>query len=270
MGSFNLIDASGDFSTLLLFVGLGAIGLCIGSFLNVCIYRLPLGQSVSFPGSRCTSCGKAIRWFDNIPVISYLVLGGKCRSCQASVSPRYVLVEILTGVVFASHALFFGPGVWLVARLVLAAILIALFFIDLEHQLLPDALTLPGIAVGVSASVFAPPGIASSLIGAALGAAILLLIRWLWKRATGVDGMGLGDVKMLAMIGAFLGWQNVWLVLFAASLAGAITGVTIAVAGRGSMKSKLPFGTFLAVAALFASFWGDRLIAWYVGLITLR
>lgn len=257
-------------SGVFLFVLLGALGLCIGSFLNVCIYRMPRSESIAFPGSRCTSCGAAIHWYDNVPVVSYLVLGGKCRACRAPVSARYVLVEIFTGIVFASHAFFFEPGVWLAARLALAAILIALFFIDLEHQLLPDALTLPGIAVGVVASFFAPPGIASSVIGAALGAAILLAIRWLWKRATGVDGMGLGDVKMLAMIGAFLGWQNVWLVLFFASLTGAIIGVGIAVAGRGSMKSKLPFGTFLAVAALFASFCGDRLIAWYVGLITVQ
>ncbi len=255
---------------LLLRAALFLFGLCIGSFLNVCIYRLPRGESVAFPGSRCPSCGKAIHWYDNIPVVSYLALGGKCRACRAPVSSRYALVEILTGVVFAAHAWYFDPGVLLGVRLMFAAILIALFFIDLEHQLLPDALTLPGIAIGIIASVFVQPGWQASLIGAALGAAILLLIRWLWKRATGVDGMGLGDVKMLAMIGAVLGWQAVWLVLFVASLTGAITGVAIAAAGRGSMKSKLPFGTFLAVAALFASLWGDRLIAWYVGLITLQ
>lgn len=249
---------------------LGMLGLCIGSFLNVCIYRMPRSESISFPGSHCTSCGAAIRWYDNVPVVSYLALGGQCRACHAHVSSRYVLVELLTGVLFAAHAWFFEPGVLLGARLVLCAILIALFFIDLEHQLLPDALTLPGVAVGIIASAFGAPGVFSSLLGAALGAAILLLIRWLWKRATGVDGMGLGDVKMLAMIGAFLGWQQVWLVLFAASLAGAITGIAIAAARRGSMKSKLPFGTFLAVATLFASLWGGRLVAWYVGLITLQ
>jgi leader peptidase (prepilin peptidase)/N-methyltransferase len=267
VSSINLVDVTLDVG---LFLVLGALGLCIGSFLNVCIHRMPRGESISFPGSRCGSCGTPIRWYDNVPFVSYLVLGGKCRACKAHVSSRYVLVELLTGFVFASHAFFFEPGVLLAARLIFAAMLIALFFIDLEHQLLPDALTLPGIAVGVAASCFAPPGWQASLIGAALGAAILLAVRWLWKRATGVDGMGLGDVKMLAMIGAFLGWQQIWLVLFAASLAGAITGVSIAAARRGSMKTRLPFGTFLAAAALFASFWGDRLIAWYVGLITLQ
>lgn len=252
------------------FVMLGGLGLCIGSFLNVCIYRLPRRESVVSPGSRCTTCGTTIKWHDNVPVLSYVLLGGKCRACRAPVSPRYALVEILTGVIFASHAFFFEPGVLLAARLTLAAILIALFFIDLEHQLLPDALTLPGIAVGIIASLFAQPGGPASLLGAGVGATILLAIRWLWKRATGVDGMGLGDVKMLAMIGAFLGWQQVWLVLFVSSVAGALVGVAMAAARRGSMKTKLPFGTFLALAALFGSFWGDRIIAWYVGLITLQ
>lgn len=263
-------DTSIAIPHLVIVVGLFLLGLCIGSFLNVCIHRLPRGESVAFPGSRCPKCGTAIHWYDNIPVLSWLVLGGRCRACRAPVSSRYVWVELLTGVTFAAHAFFFDPGVLLGVRLVFAAILIALFFIDLEHQLLPDALTLPGIAIGIAASVFVQPGWEASLIGAALGAGILLVIRWLWKRATGVDGMGLGDVKMLAMIGAVLGWQPVWLVLFVASLAGAITGVAIASVGRGSMKSKLPFGTFLAVAALFASLWGDRLIAWYVGLITVQ
>lgn len=260
--------------TLMTAVALGAVGLSIGSFLNVCIYRMPRGESVVSPGSRCTRCGVAIRWYDNVPVVSYIVLSGACRACHAPVSARYVLVEVLTGVVFAAHAFVFEPGVLLAARLTLAAILIALFFIDLEHQLLPDLLTLPGLGIALVASVFAPPGLQASVVGALLGAGILWAIRWGWKRATGVHGMGLGDVKMLAMIGAFLGWQAVWLVLFFASVAGAIVGVTIAVAGGGSVKTrmqiKLPFGTFLAVAALVASCWGDRLIAWYVGLITVQ
>lgn len=247
-----------------------ALGLCIGSFLNVCIYRLPRGESVVSPGSRCGACGVPIRWFDNLPVLSYLILGGKCRACGAPYSARYLIVELLTAAIFALNAYVFGPEPLLAVRLVLGAMLIALFFIDLEHQLLVDAITLPGIVIGVAASAFVGPGLVSSLAGAALGAAILLAIRWVWKRATGVDGMGLGDVKMLAMIGAFLGWEQVWLVLFVASLTGAVVGVTIAAMGRGSMKTRLPFGTFLAVAALVASCWGEPVIAWYVGLITLQ
>ena len=252
-------------------IALAAVfGLLIGSFLNVCIHRLPRGESVVSPGSHCPACGAAIRWFDNLPVLSYLILGGKCRACGAQFSARYLIVELVTAVVFAVSAAVFEPGPLLAVRLVFAAMLVALFFIDLEHQLLPDAITLPGVVIGVAASAWAGPGLLSSAAGAALGAGTLLAIRWGWKRITGIDGMGLGDVKMLAMVGAFLGWQQVWLVLFLASLTGAVVGVSIAVTGRGSMKSRLPFGTFLAVAALIASAWGEHVISWYVGLITLQ
>lgn len=247
-----------------------AFGLCIGSFLNVCIHRLPRGESVVSPGSRCASCGAAVRWFDNLPVVSYLMLGGKCRACGAAYSARYLIVEVITALAFFVTATAFEPGPLLAVRLIFAAMLVALFFIDLEHQLLPDAITWPGIVIGLVAGVWLPPGLMASAIGAAMGATILLAIRWGWKRATGVDGMGLGDVKMLAMIGAFLGWESVWLVLFVASLTGAIVGVSMAAAGSGSMKSRLPFGTFLAVAAFVASAWGQPIIDWYVGLITVQ
>lgn len=245
-------------------------GLCIGSFLNVCIHRLPRRESVVSPGSHCPQCGTAIRWFDNLPVVSYIALGGKCRQCRAPYSMRYLVVEVITAVAFAVVAAVYEPSLLLAVRLIFTAMLVALFFIDLEHQLLPDAITFPGIALGIAASAFAGPGLVPSLAGAALGAGILLAIRWVWKRSTGVDGMGLGDVKMLAMIGAVLGWQQVWLVLFVASLTGAIVGVALAARGRGSMKTRLPFGTFLAVAAFLASCWGEPVINWYVGLITLR
>jgi leader peptidase (prepilin peptidase)/N-methyltransferase len=254
----------------LLAVVLGLFGLCIGSFLNVCIHRLPRRESVVTPGSRCPQCGTAIRWYDNLPVISYLVLGGRCRACGKGYSSRYMWVELITGVVFAAHALVFDAGPLLAVRLVLAAMLIALFAIDLEHQILPDAITFPGIATGLIASVWLPPGLLASAIGAAMGAAILLGIRWAWKRMTGVDAMGLGDVKMLAMVGAFLGWQQVWLVLFLSSLTGAAAGIAITMSRRGSMQTKLPFGTFIAVATLIASLWGDAIVSWYVGLVTYQ
>jgi leader peptidase (prepilin peptidase)/N-methyltransferase len=155
----------------------------------------------------------------------------------------------------------------LASRLVLTALLIALFVTDLETQRLPDALTLPGIAAGLAFSTVLPPGIQSSAIGAALGAGLLLGIRWLWWVIKRVDAMGLGDVKMLAMVGAFLGWEQVWLVLLFASLTGAIVGIALTASGGRSMQSRLPFGTFLAVAALFASMFGQPLLEWYVGLL---
>jgi len=249
---------------------LAAFGLIIGSLLNVCIVRLPQGRSIAFPGSHCPKCGDAIAWYDNVPVLSYLVLGGRCRKCQAPISLRYPLVELVTAAAFVGQGLAVGDD-WplLGSRLLLTAALVVLFGTDLEVQRLPNVITMPGIVVGILLSVWLPPGPGDSLIGAALGAAILGVIRWGWKRATGVEGMGLGDVKMLAMVGAFLGWQQVWLVLFLASLAGAVVGVAAMSAGRRSRQARLPFGTFLAIAAFVASIAGPDIVAWYVGLYSV-
>jgi leader peptidase (prepilin peptidase)/N-methyltransferase len=244
---------------------LGLFGLMIGSFLNVCISRLPRGESVIVPGSHCPVCRAAIRWYDNVPVVSYVMLGGHCRSCQTSIAIRYPLIELATAAAFVVQGLAFGGDPALVVqRLVFTALIIALFGTDLETRRLPNVLTLPGVVVGLALSVWVPPGIASSAIGAALGAGILLAIRWVWKRFSGVEAMGLGDVKMVAMIGAFLGWQQVWLVLLLASFAGALAGIALTISGARSMQSRLPFGTFLAAAAFAASVMGERLIAWYV------
>jgi len=247
---------------------IGIFGLMIGSFLNVCIGRLPAGESVVSPGSRCPSCRTAIRWYDNIPVVSYLVLGGKCRACKTRISIRYPIVEIVTALAFMLQAIVIGDQPWLLAvRLTLTAILIVLFGTDLDTQRLPNPLTYGGLVIGLVASVWLPPGIVNSLIGAALGAGLLLAVRWLWHVWRGVDAMGLGDVKMLAMIGAFLGWRQVWVVLFLGSVSGAIVGIALT-AGRGrSMQMKLPFGTFLALGAFAASLVGEPLMAWYLGLM---
>jgi leader peptidase (prepilin peptidase)/N-methyltransferase len=242
-----------------------AFGLIVGSFLNVCIGRLPAGESVAFPGSRCPYCRTPIRWYDNLPVISYLFLGGRCRQCKARISLRYPLIEATTCLAFVLQGLAVGEDVLaLSARLVFTAALIVMFGTDLETQRLPDAVTIPTIVAGLIFSVWLPPGVTSSVAGAALGAGVLLFVRWAWKAGTGTDGMGLGDVKMLAAIGAFLGWQHVWLVLFLASLSGAMLGIVLAGTGRQRMKSRLPFGTFLAVGAFVSSLAGDRLITWYL------
>jgi leader peptidase (prepilin peptidase)/N-methyltransferase len=240
-------------------------GLMIGSFLNVCIGRIPAGESIVSPGSRCPACRTPIAWYDNIPILGYILLGARCRRCHAVISARYPLIEGVTAIAFVLQALVIGDDIpLLVSRLILTALLIVLFGTDLDTQRLPDVLTLPGLALGILSSCFLPPGIIDSLIGAALGAGILLLIRWLWKRLKGVDGMGLGDVKMLAMIGAFLGWKQIWIVLFLSSFAGAIIGLSLSLARGRSMQSRLPFGTFLALAAYAASLWGDRLLNWYL------
>jgi leader peptidase (prepilin peptidase)/N-methyltransferase len=242
-------------------------GLMLGSFFNVCIARLPQGESVVSPPSHCPKCQAPIQWYDNIPVVSYLVLGAKCRACRAPISIRYPIVEIVTALAFvAQAAMFLDQPVLLASRLVFTSMLIILFGTDYDTQRLPNVITLPGIVVGVIFSVFAPPGIVASLIGAAVGAGILQLVRWLWKRWRGVDGMGFGDVKMLAAIGAFLGWRQVWVVLFLASFTGAIVGIALSL-GRGrSMQTRLPFGTFLALAAYAASLIGERLLDWYLTL----
>ena len=244
----------------------GVFGLMLGSFFNVCIARLPRYESVVSPPSHCPKCNAPIQWYDNIPVVSYLVLGAKCRACRAPISIRYPLVELTTAVAFVLQAVAFpNDPVLLASRLVLTGMLIVLFGTDYDTQRLPNVITLPGIVVGVIFSFFAPPGIVASLVGAALGAGILLAVRWIWRKLKGVEAMGLGDVKMLAMIGAFLGWREVWVVLFLASLTGAIIGVALTTRPGRSMQSRLPFGTFLAMAAYVASIVGERLLSWYLG-----
>lgn len=246
----------------------GVFGLMIGSFLNVCIARLPAGGSLVSPASTCPSCGRLIAWRDNIPVVSYLLLRGRCRQCATPISVRYPLVEAATAVLFVVQALVeptVGPA--LAARLVFTALLVALAVTDLETFRLPNALTLGGLAVGLGFSLIVPPGWFDALLGAALGAGVLLAIRWTWWRATGTDAMGLGDVKMLAMIGAFLGWAPIFLVLLLSTFAGALIGILVTLTGRGSMRTKLPFGVFLAIAALVASLVGEPLLDWYLGLL---
>jgi leader peptidase (prepilin peptidase)/N-methyltransferase len=246
----------------------GVLGLMIGSFLNVCIARLPAGESVVTPGSRCPSCRASIPWFDNVPVLSYLRLGGRCRTCRAAISPRYLAVELLTGLVFALQVwLLPEPGVQLASRLVFTALLVALAGTDLETYRLPNPLTLGGLVAGLAFSLTTDPGPVAAVTGALVGAAVLLAIRWGWRRATGTDGMGLGDVKMLAMVGAFLGPAQVGVVLFLSTLVGALVGVVFTVVGRGGMRSRLPFGVFLALSAFVASLVGHRLLEWYLGLM---
>jgi leader peptidase (prepilin peptidase)/N-methyltransferase len=245
----------------------GALGLCIGSFLNVVIYRLPIGQSIVTPPSRCRKCGYQLQWYDNVPVLSWLLLRGRCRKCGVSVSIQYPIVELVTGALFVLVIWMTPPGPLLATRLILVCILIALFGIDLEHQILPNVITLPGIAIGLLLSLIAPPGWKDALLGALLGAGVLYAIAgayYLWRRE---EGMGMGDVKMLAMIGAFLGWQAVLVTLVLSSFAGAVIGLALMAAERGNMKFALPFGTFLAIGAVVAMLAGEPLVAWYAGFL---
>ena len=241
------------------------IGLCVGSFLNVVIYRLPLGQSLVSPGSRCTKCGYQLRWYDNVPVLSWALLGGRCRQCRTAISIQYPVVEIVTGLLFVLVAWLTPVGPLLFSRLILVAILVALFGIDLEHQILPNTITLPGIVIGLMFSAIAPPGWKDALLGTLLGAGVLYGIAAAYYAVRREEGLGMGDVKMLAMIGAFLGWQAVLVTLVLSSFSGAFIGMALIAAQRGGMKLALPFGTFLAVGAVAAMLVGEPLIAWYAG-----
>ena len=249
-------------------LGLTALlGLIVGSFLNVCIHRLPRGESLVSPGSRCPQCLRAVAWFDNVPVLSWLMLSGKCRQCGAPISIQYPIVEIVTAVVAVLIVMLTPPGPLLASRLILGGILIVLFLIDLEHQILPNVITLPGIVVGFLFSFIAEPFPTSSLIGIVLGGGVLYAIAAGYYAIRKEEGMGMGDVKMLAMIGAFLGWPAVVLTLILSSFSGAIIGLAMIAFTRADGRYALPFGTFLALAALIAMLGGEPILNWYLGRI---
>jgi leader peptidase (prepilin peptidase) / N-methyltransferase len=240
-------------------------GAMIGSFLNVCIYRIPKGRSIVWPGSACGSCGHALAWFENIPVVSYLVLRGRCRACQSPISFRYPFVEMLTAAMFAGGWWLYGPSLLLVSMLLFGCALIVLFAIDLEYQLLPNVITIPGIFVGFAFSFINPPGWLASLIGISVGGGVLWAIAEGYYLIRREEGLGMGDVKMLAMIGAFIGWKLTLVTLMMASFAGSIVGVLLIMSRRGGMKYALPFGTFLALGAALAATVGPGVLNWYLG-----
>jgi len=243
-----------------------AFGAIVGSFLNVCIHRLPRGKSIVWPASACPACGRELSWFENIPLVSYTVLRGRCRSCRAPISARYPVVELATALLFAACAWAYGPTLLFVSRVLFGSALIVLFAIDLEHHLLPNVVTLPGIIVGFVFSLFLPPGWLDSLIGLVVGGGGLFLIAEGYYRLRHEEGLGMGDVKMLAMIGAFLGWKLTIVTLMMASFAGSIIGLLLIATRRGDMKYALPFGTFLALGAAVAGTVGPRILDWYLGL----
>jgi leader peptidase (prepilin peptidase)/N-methyltransferase len=262
-------------------------GLLIGSFLNVVIYRLPRDQSIVFPNSRCPSCEKAIKFYDNIPVLSYAILGGRCRSCRIRISPIYPGVELLVACLYLFAYLRDGRTLALPGDLLFISLIVPLVFIDLEHQLLLDVITYPGIVLMLLMRMLNPDlviaslpegqfglanspewvlSLAGSVLGAIAGGGSLWLVREIYFRLRKVEGMGLGDVKMMLMVGVYLGWQLTVLTIFLASLLGSLIGVTLMIARGRTMKMKIPFGVFLGPAALIALFVGQQFIAWYVGL----
>ena len=263
--------------TTLLAIYAFVLGAVVGSFLNVVIHRYPREESIVFPPSHCPRCLARIKPYDNIPLVSYLALGARCRSCRSRIAPTYFFVELANALFYL--AIFFRTGVSL-AFLPLAAItsmIIVLIFIDLDIQILPDVIDIPGIGVAILLALlgaasqlpdlFIAINLTDSLVGAAFGGLLLLALGMLYKLVRRIEGMGLGDVKMLAMIGALLGWRGVFPVLFIASLTGAIFGVALAVRRREGLQLPIPFGVFLGTATFIVLFFGNTLFSWYRSLL---
>jgi leader peptidase (prepilin peptidase)/N-methyltransferase len=269
---------------------MGILGALIGSFLNVVIHRLPREQSIVFPNSTCPKCRAPIKAYDNIPILSYLILRGRCRACGVRISPRYLAVEAVTALLFAAVTWHDGWSFALGFDLVFAASMLALLFIDAEHMILPNAITYPGILVAVIARVLIPylagpahfddlPQMISlfppnypvwlvSLIGAAIGSLAgggsLWLMGFLWERLRGVEAMGLGDVKMMLMVGAYLGWRLTILSILIAALSGSLAGISLMLKrGSRDLQMMLPFGIFLGIGSIVSLLLGTRIIEWY-------
>lgn len=242
------------------------LGLLTGSFANVCIHRLPAGRSVVRPPSACPACARPIAWYDNVPVLSFALLLGRCRGCRAPISLRYPAVEAANGVLYLAVAMTEGATPRAAVLMAFVTALLVLALIDLDHQLLPDVITLPGIAAGLGASVLVPDWPIrplAALLSAASGYLALFAVAGAYKRARGVEGLGQGDWKMVAMLGAFLGWEKMLLTVFLATLAGTAVGIGLmALRGRSSQHA-LPLGTFLGLAGILVLVAGGPVIAWY-------
>jgi len=245
-------------------------GTCIGSFLNVCIYRVPLGKSIIYPGSACPGCGHVIRFYENIPIISYLALRGRCSGCKVPISLRYPAVELITGAAALFTTLKFGIGLESLFIFTFLSTLLAVSAIDIDHQIIPDTISLPGIVIFATAPFFIPEmTIKDTLMGIISGGGSLYMVAFLYLLLRKEEGMGGGDIKLLAMIGGAIGWKGVLFTIFAGSLVGTLAGIIIMVCNRmGDIKLKIPFGPFLSLGALLYIFWGTPLIDWYFGIIT--
>jgi leader peptidase (prepilin peptidase) / N-methyltransferase len=254
--------------TMFLIIMAFVFGACIGSFLNVCIYRIPAGASIVRPGSSCPRCKTEIAFYDNIPILSWLLLMGKCRTCGTSIAVRYPLVELLTGLFAAACIFFFGPTWQTLAAFAFVATLIVVAFIDLDHRIIPDTISLPGIPIFFIAAIAVTDLTwRSSAIGILAGGGSLFAVAWGYQLLTGREGMGGGDIKLLAMIGAFIGWQGILFTLFAASAIGTLIGLLAMVRSGKGMKLAIPFGPFLAMGAVLYLFFGDPIVHWYLGIL---
>jgi leader peptidase (prepilin peptidase)/N-methyltransferase len=251
------------------YVVTGLVGALIGSFLNVCIYRLPRGESLVWPGSKCPACGTAVAVYDNIPLVSYLLLAGRCRACRAPISIRYPLVEAVNAAGYLAILWFFDAN-WTAA--LYAALYSALLVVagtDLSHKIIPNVITLPGILLGLAgAATVLPIGFVNAMLGVLVGGGLLWALAWASPYLFGKEGMGGGDIKLLGMIGAFLGWKPALLTIMIGSLAGSIIGIGLIGTGLLKRDEYIPFGPFLVLGALLSLFFGQALLDWYQGLLS--
>ena len=267
------------------------VGLVVGSFLNVCIVRLPHGRSIATPPSHCPRCGAGIRFYDNIPVISFLLLRGACRKCGEPISWRYPAVELLNALVYVwvVHEFWLGGEAFLI--MALCSSLIVITFIDYDHQIIPDVITLPGMVAGLALAPFfmfplSGPlpfhlgsllphtgpyltALLNSLIGLLLGGGPLFLLGWVWEKLRHVEAMGGGDIKLMGMVGSLLGWKSALLTIMFGALTGSVVGITLIVLRKHQMEKIIPFGPFLAVGAVVSAFYGSDILAWYLGLMRI-
>jgi leader peptidase (prepilin peptidase)/N-methyltransferase len=245
------------------------LGLALGSFVNVCIYRIPLKKSIIRPPSSCPHCGERVRFYDNIPLISYLLLLGKCRYCRTPLAWHYPAVEAMIGLLSLSLFIRYGLSYQYLLWLLFTSALVAITFIDLRHQIIPDVISLPGIVAGLGAS-FVPGATVlwhESLIGIIAGGGSLYLVAVVYQRITGKDGMGGGDIKLLAMIGAWMGWRFLPMIIFLSSLVGAVIGLCFLLASGKGLRVRIPFGPFLSLGALVCLFFGPEILNWYYNLL---
>jgi leader peptidase (prepilin peptidase)/N-methyltransferase len=243
-------------------------GCCIGSFLNVCIHRLPLSKSIVHPRSMCPACGTFIAFYDNIPLFSYLWLHGRCRHCRIRIPWRYPIVELLGGLFALGTYLKFGFSIVALIYFAFIASLLVITFIDLDHRIIPDVITLPGIPIFCGAS-FAHPAISftESLLGILAGGGSLFLVAWIYHLLTRKEGMGGGDIKLLAMMGALIGWKGVAFTIFVSSLVGTLVGLAVMLQSRKGTKLAVPFGPFLSIGSILYIFYGTQLITGYFKLL---
>lgn len=255
-----------DVLAQLLIVGL--FGALIGSFLNVCIYRLPRHESIAWPGSHCPACSHAIAWYDNIPIVSYLILAGQCRHCGVRIPFHYPVVEALNSLGYMGIHWVFGPSWEAMVYGLLYSSLLVVAGTDLSHKIIPNVITFPGILIGlISAATILPLGLVNGLLGLLVGGGILWVLAWASPYLFGKEGMGGGDIKLLAMIGAFLGWKPAVMTIMVGSFLGSLVGVTLIAAKVIKREDYIPFGPFLVCGALVALFFGQSILDWYQGLL---